>query len=107
MVPVFEHGAKQTLDHENVHLEEKSFALVILFPENGSKVPGNFQKYKVGEPSRWLSVRLKKKKELATKSEILNSISGVHIVGENQVCRLFPDLHLRAVLCSHTQNKMQ
>lgn len=48
MVPVFEQGAKQTLDHENVHLEEKSFALVVLFPENGSKVPGNFQKYKVG-----------------------------------------------------------
>lgn len=48
MVPVFEQGAKQTLDHENVHLEEQSFALVVLFPENGSKVPGNFQKYKVG-----------------------------------------------------------
>lgn len=57
MVPVFEHGAKQTLDHENVYLEENSFALVILFPENGSKVPGNFQKIQSWGPSRWLSVR--------------------------------------------------
>lgn len=105
MVPVFEQGAKQTLDHENVHLEEQSFALVVLFPENGSKVPGNFQKYKVG--GRQDGSVLGKKKELATRSESLSSISGVHKVGENQLCRWSPDLHLGAALCSHTQNKVQ